>query len=269
MSLREGKTKVRLWEKAEWEIFANYMKNSRFFFPTVVNEKKLDKMVSGFYAEINKALDKAAPVVTIEHKNKIFLWYTEEHEKRSKCVNKLYIRAMKSRKTEDLIEYKKERKLYIKRCKKDRNRAWKRYIDCIKETKEVSRLTKILQKSERNNVNVFDNIDGTTTEPGEDTLEALLKTHFKECTPIKHTKYNSSGNINLREIASKYEDWISLEKIKEALEGFEKKKSPGPDGIKPLVFEHLPEKKHYYTFNSFISAAYIFTILRNSGKILK
>ena len=40
------------------------------------------------------------------------------------------------------------------------------------------------------------------------------------------------------EIGLKYKDWIDVHKIKEALAGFEKKKSPGPDGVKPLVFEH-------------------------------
>ena len=37
-----------------------------------------------------------------------------------------------------------------------------------------------------------------------------------------------------------------MDKIKEALGGFEKKKSPGPDGIKPIIFEHLPEKTLLY-----------------------
>ena len=44
------------------------------------------------------------------------------------------------------------------------------------------------------------------------------------------------------ELKGKYKDWIDTTKIKHALEGFEKKKSPGPDGLKPLIFEHLPNK---------------------------
>ena len=37
-----------------------------------------------------------------------------------------------------------------------------------------------------------------------------------------------------------------MDKLIAALDGFEKKKSPGPDEIKPVVFEHLPEKTLLY-----------------------
>ena len=39
---------------------------------------------------------------------------------------------------------------------------------------------------------------------------------------------------------SKNEDWITEELTKEALNLFQKKKSPGTDEIKPVIFEHLP-----------------------------
>ena len=34
--------------------------------------------------------------------------------------------------------------------------------------------------------------------------------------------------------------WISQELIQQAFAGFKAKKSPGPDGIKPIAFQHLP-----------------------------
>ena len=37
-------------------------------------------------------------------------------------------------------------------------------------------------------------------------------------------------------------DWISNDLIKLAMQGFQAKKSPGPDGLKPIVFQYLPEK---------------------------
>ena len=95
---------------------------------------------------------------------------------------------------------------------------------------------------DRNKINVFDKSDGTTTEPGEETLGALLDTHFKECQEIPFSSYSSRNTTNRGVISSKYEDWLSMEKIVAALDGFEKKKSPGPDNIRPLIFEHLPEK---------------------------
>ena len=40
---------------------------------------------------------------------------------------------------------------------------------------------------------------------------------------------------------SKNEDWINSNLIKEAMEVFQAKKSPGPDGLKPIIFEHFPD----------------------------
>ena len=82
---------------------------------------------------------------------------------------------MKSKKTDDYIKYKKEQKKYAKMCKKDRNKAWNRYIDGIKEAKDIARLSKLLNSAERNKINVFETPDCSTTEPGEETLDELLK----------------------------------------------------------------------------------------------
>ena len=47
-------------------------------------------------------------------------------------------------------------------------------------------------------------------------------------------------SISKQELVTRYNDWISEEKIIAAFKGFESKKSPGPDGLKPIVLKHLP-----------------------------
>ena len=171
-------------------------------------------MVLSLYKAINNAIEKAVPNITLKKGGRSLKWYTDTHLALSKTVNKLYIRAMKSKKHDDLVNYKKENKKYLKKCRKDRNKAWKRYIDCIKSTKELARLTKLLHKSDRNSVNVFDSGSGST-EPGEETLGALLNTHFKDSTETPHHKYNADNSVSINTVAESFEDWISLEKIKD------------------------------------------------------
>ena len=43
-----------------------------------------------------------------------------------------------------------------------------------------------------------------------------------------------------QEIHSAKYDWITDDLIVEAMSGFAAKKSPGPDGLKPIIFPHLP-----------------------------
>ena len=37
-----------------------------------------------------------------------------------------------------------------------------------------------------------------------------------------------------------YNDWINKDRVSKALTGFKAKKSPGPDGIKPIIFPFIP-----------------------------
>ena len=109
---------------------------------------------------LNKALDKVSPKRKIQIANKDFFWYTQELKEVKKKVNKLYIRALRTRKLEDKLAYKKEQKYYRKRCKKDKRNSWHRYIDGINSAKDIAKLNRILGNKASNNLTVFDKEDG-------------------------------------------------------------------------------------------------------------
>ena len=46
-------------------------------------------------------------------------------------------------------------------------------------------------------------------------------------------------SITKAELETRYNGWINEEKIIAAFKGFESKKLPGPDGIKPITLKHL------------------------------
>ena len=64
--------------------------------------------------------------------------------------------------------------------------------------------------------------------------------HFPSATPVKPTVY-SNKKVTRAEITNYKPDWITPEKVKKALLGFQSKKSPGTDGLKPIVFKHIPD----------------------------
>ena len=55
----------------------------------------------------------------------------------------------------------------------------------------------------------------------------------------------------------KNSEWINLDLVREAMQCFEKKKLPGPEDIKPVIFEYLPTN----VLNHFIAILY-YPILR-------
>ena len=86
--------------------------------------------------------------------------FNEDHKKLSGKVNKAYIKYVKSRNTEDYKVYRLLLNKYRRKCRRDRNHAWKRFIDGTNKAKDVARLSKCLRGIERNSVGVFDKEEG-------------------------------------------------------------------------------------------------------------
>ena len=233
---------VRPWSKADWSIFKQSLEKAEYRVPEDMSMKKLDKLVDRTYEVLDKALNEACPLVPVVPSVGKSHWATEEHTRGKAAVGALYKKAKRTSDPSHWEEYKKADKAFKQQCKNDKNRAWRKYKECIQTEKEMANLAKTVQHNERREINVLTNPDGTSTDPGTETIDLLTKTHFPAATNTKHVTYNNRRNLGVAAIREKYVDWITGDKIRSALGDFEKKKSPGPDGIKPLVFEYLPRR---------------------------
>ena len=131
-------------------------------------------------------------------------------------------------------------------------------METTRNEKEMSRLNKIIQKRERNSINVLIKNDGSSTEPGTDTLNLLISTHFPAATTTTPPRYTPEPKHHLSVISGQYDEWINPDLVREALGGFEDKKSPGPDGLKPIVFKYFN-----FTILEYISLIYRVSIYLN------
>ena len=67
----------------------------------------------------------------------------------------------------------------------------------------------------------------------------MLAKHFPDGQPIKATVY-SSKTVRKDDIIAWKPDWITMEKLGEVFKLFKSKKSPGTDGLSPMVLKNLP-----------------------------
>ena len=74
---------------------------------------------------------------------------------------------------------------------------------------------------------------------------------------LRRIIYDSVINDPRDVIENKYSDWISVDLIKLALDGFEVKKSPGPDEIKPILFQYLSDNVLKYLELIYKSCIYL------------
>ena len=96
----------------------------------------------------------------------------------------------------------------------------------------------IIHKKKRNKINTFKKPDGEMTDPGKETL---ISAHFPSAVNKIRQHYSSENKYGKQEIEDSNADWINFTLTIEALTSFKKKKSPGPDGLKAIIFEHLPD----------------------------
>ena len=235
------KESIRPWSKADWQKFRTHLDQADYKIPGAMSMKKLDKLTKRLYLNLESALDAACPRILITPKAGTNTWVTTEHVTAKKKVSELYKKAKKSCKQNDWDAYKLADKTFKNKCKNDKNKAWRQYKEGIQTEKEVAKLTRLAQRQERRDINVMKRDDGSLTDPGKETIDILTKTHFPAASGVRHVTYNNRRNCTTEVLRAKYKSWITNELIVQALGEFEKK-SPGPDGLKPLVFEHLTEK---------------------------
>ena len=173
---------IRPWSKADWGIFRDVLRQADYRIPTGMSMKKLDKLTKHLYTLLQEALDRACPEISVTPTIKHSYWATEQHARWKSEVSALYSLAKRTNTDQAWANYKRADKEFKHRCKRDRNRAWREYKETLQSTKDMASLAKLAQRENRHDVNTLARPDGSTTEPGQDTIDLLTSTHFPAAT---------------------------------------------------------------------------------------
>ena len=135
---------------------------------------------------------------------------------------------------EELYQKEKEYKKEISNCK---NKSWKNFTSEIDNLSAGAKLNKILKKD---NICLFRTVmksDGGYTANPEETVEALLGHHFEDLEEesLNEHIWDLTEGKNMDSPCLKY---LNREVVKEALKLFSPYKSPGPDGLRPIMIKN-------------------------------
>ena len=235
---------IRPWKRANWTRFQRIIEKHNFFVPTVMSKKKLDAMVKALYGILNYALNKSCPMRPAKSEEKNLKWWSSKLDKETKKLDKQHKIAKRCKTLTETIKLKIMKQKFKKLCKSEKRNAWRKYLCTLKDNDRMASLAKTLQKKERSKLHTLRKPDGSMTEPGKETLDLLFRTHFPASTPLRGVQYCSEQSARILFRTSYIQEtnchWINETLLDKAMKKFNKKKSPGPDGIKPIVFEHLP-----------------------------
>jgi hypothetical protein len=148
------------------------------------------------------------------------------------------------KKSGNWIDYKRTLTDYNKALRQAKRESWRRYCEETETAPEYASLQRILSKDGQSAISTLqlENGEYTTTEKG--TLEELLRVHFPGSEIILEPSGGwDSLELKLPKWKGSREDWavsrrvLSCDKLKWAVFSFQPYKSPGIDGIMPIMLQ--------------------------------
>ena len=136
-------------------------------------------------------------------------------------------------------EYKKE----VKKAKKT---SWRKFCSEIEGCSETSRFAKIMRYQPKYAIGLLRNEQGVMTSTPEETLEVLANSSFPMHTRIE-TEASQDAILRAKSIkrgkfTPKTAEWRSVERVKKAIHSFLTMKAAGPDEVRPIVLQNLPDE---------------------------
>lgn len=235
------KDQYRNPRRTNWESYKvdlnNNLKNVE---TTIQNHVDLEFAAEQLREAIISAYEENCQVTTRIYTRNTTWWNNELGEQRRR-VRKLFNKAKRSGRWD---EYRTMLTDYNKNIRTAKYDSWRKHCESIDSTSESARLQRILAKGPQQPIGSLQTSAGTYTKMGSDTIQELLRVHFPGSILIEEPIGGWAGLASepgshrpTREDWSTAKTIVTAPGVKCALESFEPYKTPGPDGILPIMLQ--------------------------------
>lgn len=222
------------WYKADWDKFSAMLAGYKLQLPENIKDEDCETAITDLYRAINRAMKSCIPQTKQKTVDKNNPWWTHELKLERAKVSKLYKAQNKTPTDTNVDKYKKAHQQYKANCLKARKISWRNFQTGIDSIQSMNTYRKIIEGNKKAMLGTLTREDGSITNPGSETIEYLLKAHFRNSTPVMPTCY-SKRTITKKEVERWDCDWLTEEKIVAVFDNFKNKKSPGTDNISPII----------------------------------
>jgi hypothetical protein len=245
-SLNYTTTKVmRNLKQADWPHFIKIMKH--YMLPTheTWNANMLEIEAAGLETAIVNALNIACPERTIilgkNPSKKSSAHYGPAEKQLQRKIKQAYNTHRIHGRPQDYIRYKDLRRIQNRNIRTNKNLCWQQYTESIQDIKTFAKTIKGIIGNNNPNIGMLNKPEGSVTNSVAEVAEVLLDKHFPGST-LEQEHSNDIPDIGI-EVNFDHEtlSFIDTTKLKQAIEQFGPHKANGPDGLKPIVLQNLPE----------------------------
>ena len=243
-SFEPRKTEMRNLNKANWNLFRESLDMAEW--PVIDEESRLEELAGNFESLVEGALEKACPRRPVSNK-RINSWWDHELEKSLEKVR--HLREWRNRSQCDDTDYKAAKKAHLHLVSQKKQQAWKDFCSNVESASDISNVLRALEGKYVREMSLLKDNDSNFNP--EKAVKILLETHFPdhlECLGLGQPEPDlvkdclDKGAVGLDLETEDFIEYISTEKVRNAMRSFGSRKAPGPDGFKPTVLKNLNEK---------------------------
>ena len=162
------------------------------------------------------------------------LYWNQNLEKLKKEVFKLKRRADRSDIPETLESYRQAKREYKLEIKSAKSKSWQKFCTEMSDLNQTARVQKILKLGKREEIGSLKDNQGNYTTTPKETLQVLLDKHFPGKEDIANEPdIDTDTGINNFDVYQA----ITEESVRSAIDSFKPYKSPGLDGIYPVLLQ--------------------------------
>ena len=227
-------TKVRPYTKTDWEKFNHHVETRCPHIKSLEgnwSEEDIESQYKKLFLFLDKVMDKHCPWGNRRIRDSHIWWNEEcEHARRK-------LRNAGRKIPRDREEVHRLRLLYKKEIWAAKRQSWRDFISEVDSTHQMSKVKKIIKRTRTQEVGLLRKPDGTKCQNSEEVISLLLEEHFPRCnTEEKDETIPSRQKVKVTPFP-----WLNIERLKTAIKLFGPHKGAGPDGIKPIVLQNLPD----------------------------
>ena len=176
---------TRKWIEMDWNEFRLSLAAENIRIMDSMTTSRLEKCLDQYYTQIENTIDKHCPKRKNKPKDLNNPWWSSKLQNKRMEIKILKKQnALWSTEARNLLLEEKI-KTYKRYCLNAKKQDWKEFHTKQNSTESINILRKILERKKSNMLGVLEKPDCTSTNPGRDTLEFLMHSHFPSITPAK------------------------------------------------------------------------------------
>lgn len=200
----------------------------------------IEKEVEFLQDTLTRAYHAACPART-KRKEKGTPWWNRELDKCRRLSRKLWNRAYCTDREDDWAQYRVVQRQYKGLIKDSKRDAWRKFCSEVEALPQVARLQRVFARGHVQGLGGISLPNGQLAMDGRDILKYLIEVHFPDSTTVSGA--STELPFYRREDTPNSIDWgtamkiVTMDRLRWAVDSFDKYKSPGPDGIYPVFLQ--------------------------------